>query len=70
MNSVGKTKNEPYEDILTPDGVARYLKIGRTRAFALLSSGEISSFQIGRSRRVKLQDVQLYVERLATGAKR
>lgn len=58
MDSAGEIKNRDYGDVLTVEELADYLRIGRTRAFALVASGEISSFRIGRSRRIRLADAQ------------
>jgi excisionase family DNA binding protein len=52
------------EKLLTVEEVAQILRIGRTRAWGLVMSGEIASVKIGRSRRVEPQAVEEYVARL------
>ena len=50
-------------DVMTPEQLAHYLGCGRTHAYAILRSGDIPSFTIGRLRRVRRVDVDRYVER-------
>jgi excisionase family DNA binding protein len=42
----------PEQTLLTVEEAAQRLRIGRTRMFALVRSGEIESVQIGRLRRI------------------
>jgi excisionase family DNA binding protein len=50
-------------DVLTPEEVAAYLRLGRTYTFNLLTSGEIPSWKEGRRRLVRRADVAAFVER-------
>jgi excisionase family DNA binding protein len=50
--------------LFTPEDAGAKLKIGRTRMFALLKSGELQSVKIGRSRRIPAAALTDYVERL------
>lgn len=50
--------------LLTVEEAADRLRIGRTRMFALLKSGEIESIQIGRSRRIHAKEIDAYTDRL------
>ncbi|HEX5115115.1 MAG TPA: helix-turn-helix domain-containing protein [Pseudonocardiaceae bacterium] len=53
--------------LLTVEEAAERLRIGRTRMFALLKSGEIDSVQIGHSRRIHPHAIDAYTRRLLTG---
>ncbi len=46
------------------DDVAELLSIGRTKAVALVSSGEIASIKLGGRRLIPRQDLQTFVERM------
>ena len=52
--------------LLTPEEAAKVLRIGRSKLYQLLAAQELTSIKIGRSRRVRLADVEEYIERLAT----
>ena len=59
--------------LLTVEGAAHYLSIGRSQMFELLRRGEIPSLTIGpRGRRVRVADLDAYVQRrlAAEGATR
>jgi excisionase family DNA binding protein len=47
--------------LLTLPEVGRVLAISRSKLYDLLNSGELSSFYIGKSRRVRISDVQAFV---------
>lgn len=49
---------------MTPEEVAQELRLGRTQVFALLKSGALPSFQIGRLRRIRRSDLEAFVEQL------
>ena len=53
--------------LVSPDDAARLLAIGRTALYALLGSGDLPSVQIGRRRRVRVSDLEAFVEHLPTG---
>lgn len=50
--------------VLTIEQAAKRLGIGRTLAYALVSSGEIESVTIGRLRRIPAECLTEYVNRL------
>jgi excisionase family DNA binding protein len=50
--------------VLTIEQAAKRLGIGRTLAYALVSSGEIESVTIGRLRRIPAECLTEYVDRL------
>jgi excisionase family DNA binding protein len=52
--------------LLTPEQAATELGVGRTRMYALLAGGDVSSVKIGRSRRVPRAALQEYIDRLVT----
>jgi len=49
--------------LFTPEEVAAYLGIGRTYAYALLRAGLIPSLKIGKLRRIRQADVDLFIEK-------
>lgn len=55
----------PERTLLTVEEAAERLRIGRTRMFALVKSGEIESILIGRLRRVPADAIDAYARRLA-----
>ena len=50
--------------MLTVAEVAEALRMGRTRVYDLLRTGELPSVLIGSSRRVRVADLSAYVESL------
>ncbi len=56
------------ELLLVPESAAERLSIGRTAVYELISSGELKSVKIGRSRRVPVSALEEYVDRLAATA--
>lgn len=50
---------------LTVQEAAQELRIGPTKAWALIRSGEIPSFKIGGHRRVLRADLESYLKNLA-----
>ncbi|MEV4134405.1 helix-turn-helix domain-containing protein [Dactylosporangium sp. NPDC049742] len=50
--------------VLTVEQAAQRLGIGRTLAYALVSSGEIESVTIGRLRRIPAECLTEYINRL------
>lgn len=56
----------PEQLLYTPEEAARALRIGRTRLYQLLASGEIASIKLGGSRRITPAALRRYVEALAT----
>ena len=51
-------------DLLTIKEVQKLLGLGRTKVHQLLSDGAINSLKIGRSRRIRIRDLNKYVESL------
>jgi excisionase family DNA binding protein len=54
---------ERDKEYLKVTEVAEYLQIGRTRAYELVSSGEIPSVRIGRSVRVSRRELERWLEK-------
>lgn len=54
--------------LLTIEDVSRALRLGRSKVYVLVSTGEIPSVRIGGSRRIRTRDLDAYVERLGTPA--
>jgi excisionase family DNA binding protein len=54
----------PTRVLLTVEEAAEQLRLGRTMAWRLVSSGELQSVQIGRLRRVPAAAVSEYAEQL------
>ena len=55
-------QTESPEHLLSPEELALYLGIGRTNAYALLARGEIPSLRLGKLRRVRKRDVDVFIE--------
>ncbi len=51
-----------------PEEAAAVLGIGRSKVFELLQEGDLTSVQIGRSRRITRDALEGYVRRLATSS--
>ncbi len=49
-----------------PEDAARVLGIGRSKVFELMTSGELASVQIGRSRRITRAALEAFVARIAS----
>jgi excisionase family DNA binding protein len=62
---VSETRS-PAKDVMSPEELAEYLGCGRIYAYGLLKDGQIRSFKLGRLRRIRRQDVERYLEALAT----
>lgn len=57
-------RTSPEQILLTVEEAARKLRIGRTRMFALIKSGEIEAVQIGRSRRIHPEAIEQFAQKL------
>jgi excisionase family DNA binding protein len=57
-----ETRTEEKE-WFTTDELVRWLGLGRTKTYAMLRSGEILSYKIGRVRRIRRRDVEAWLER-------
>jgi excisionase family DNA binding protein len=47
----------------TVDELQRWLRLGRSKTYELISSGEIPSYRIGRVLRIRRQDVEAWLEK-------
>ena len=56
----------PPRILLTVEQAAEMIGIGRTTMFALIKSGDVQSVRVGRLRRVPLDQVHTYTNRLMT----
>ncbi|MDD3073994.1 MAG: helix-turn-helix domain-containing protein [Eubacteriales bacterium] len=54
-------KFEQLDDVLTVQEVARALKIGKTKAYDLVNSGELRHIKIGKTIRIPKQYLLNYV---------
>ncbi|EJQ91282.1 helix-turn-helix domain-containing protein [Bacillus toyonensis] len=50
-----------YDDVVTIEDLMEMLDIGRNKAYALLQSGQIKSFKVGKSYRIPKICIQNYV---------
>lgn len=48
---------------VTVEAAARALQVGRSAIYALIASGELASFRVGRSRRVPVAALESYIDR-------
>jgi excisionase family DNA binding protein len=51
--------------LITVEEAARRLSIGRSHAYAFVAGGELRSVRIGRCRRIRVSDLDSFIERLA-----
>jgi excisionase family DNA binding protein len=49
-------------DFMTVDELIDWIRLGRTRTHALLRSGEIPSYKLGRRRVIRRQEVEAWLE--------
>ncbi|HBV88319.1 MAG TPA: hypothetical protein DEF42_17140 [Desulfosporosinus sp.] len=52
-----------YKDVVTIKELKEMLNVGRDKAYALVNSGEIKSFMIGRVIKIPKRSIIDYVER-------
>lgn len=67
-----QTKHQEQEEVaergwLSPDGAIEYTGIARTRLYRLLTSGEIPSAKLGRTRHIRRCDLDAFLEAHKTG---
>lgn len=55
--------DEKESDIMTVDGLMKYLTIGKTTAYKLLKSGKIKAVRIGKLYRIPKKSVDEYIEK-------
>ena len=60
MHTTGE-KIDEFGDILTPAEVKEILGVGHNTVYALLQSGDIKNFKIGRSRKIPKACLQEYI---------
>lgn len=53
---------EGANDILTPEEVAKYLGVHKNTVYNLCKSGEIPSFKVGNSRRIRTEKLCEYIK--------
>jgi excisionase family DNA binding protein len=53
-------------DLLTPLEAARYLRIGRTKVYGMLRTGELPSIRVGRLYRIKKPELEAWSTRRRT----
>jgi len=56
------TKHDEIPSLLTVREVAQLLRIGRSTVYQLLQRGDLTNIRIGRSVRVRLEDLQKFIE--------
>jgi excisionase family DNA binding protein len=54
------------ELLLTIEDAAQRLAMGRSRVYELMKSGELESVHIGRSRRIPVEALRSFVDKLRT----
>ena len=57
-----KTTLQDYSDIMTIDDVVNYLKIGRSKVYSLLTSGEIKAMKFGKIWRIPKESIKDYID--------
>jgi len=50
--------------LLTVERTAQRLEIGRTKVYELIAAGELESIKIGAARRIPVEALHAYIERL------
>lgn len=48
---------------LSPDGAAEWLSVSRSRVYELMRDGVLPYFRIGSHRRIRVVDLEAFVER-------
>jgi excisionase family DNA binding protein len=56
-------KTEAEQEWYTVDELQRWLRLGRSKTYELITSGEIPSYRIGRVLRIRRQDVEVWLEK-------
>jgi excisionase family DNA binding protein len=54
--------SEAYRALFSPDEAAAYLGVGRSQMYAMIRSGAIATFKIGRLRKVRRADLDAYID--------
>jgi excisionase family DNA binding protein len=50
--------------VVTPEEAAEVLKVSRSRIYELIRKGEIASVKLGRVRRIRVEKLREYLDRL------
>lgn len=50
--------------VVTPEEAAEILKVSRSRIYELIRKGEIASVKLGRVRRIRVEKLREYLDRL------
>ncbi|WP_309116734.1 helix-turn-helix domain-containing protein [Saccharothrix sp.] len=64
--TIPEPRQSPERTLLTVEEAANRLGISRTRAYALISRGDLESIRIGRLRRVPTSAIAEFARRLTT----
>jgi excisionase family DNA binding protein len=62
-------KKTDAREVLTPEEVASYLRLGRTYTYGLLRTGALPSWKEGTRRLVRRSDVEAFVEQRLSAEK-
>jgi len=54
----------PTQLLLTPEEAADVLRIGRSKVYELMGRGDLESIKIGNSRRLPLDAISSFIDRL------
>lgn len=49
---------------VSPEEAGRLIGMGRTRVFEAMRTGDLPSFKIGRTRRIRMDDLRQFVDKL------
>lgn len=50
--------------VVTPEEAAEVLKVSRSRIYELIRKGELASVKLGRVRRIRVEKLREYLDRL------
>ena len=67
MEKAEMEKTGVQDEVLTPEELAAFLKVGRTYAYGLLASGAIPSFKLGGLRRIRRRDAEAFLRQVVQG---
>ena len=54
---------DPRSILITPEEAASLLRVGRSKVFELIASGDLMSIKIGRCRRIEREEITAYIAR-------
>ena len=58
----------PTPILVTPEEAAKALRLGRSKVYELMASGELESVRIGRSRRIRWGALEAFANSLTASA--